>query len=133
MSHDDVFDLPEDRRFDGTRESEFPPENRESWLEPEFAEGQSITRHWGWLLVLGIAWMLFELSADPAISVMVASLGLGGNHFLSALWLWRCHCASEGFEEGQKALVGCEEASMHALEFTWQLIPLAPEHTARAG
>ena len=90
MSHDDVFDLPEDRRFDGKRESEFPPENRESWLEPEFAEGQSITRHWGWLLVLGIAWMLFELSADPAISVMVASLGLGGNHFLSALWLWRC-------------------------------------------
>ena len=86
MSHDDVFDLPEDRRFDGAQESEFPPENRESWLEPELTEGQSITRHWGWLLVLGIAWMLFELSADPAISVMVASLGLGGNHFLSALW-----------------------------------------------
>jgi hypothetical protein len=77
VSHDDVFDLPEDRRFDGTRESEFPPENRESWLEPEFAEGQSITRHWGWLLVLGIAWMLFELSADPAI-ISVQRCGCGG-------------------------------------------------------
>ncbi len=47
------------------------------------------TRDWGWLVVLGLAWLLFAVSADPALSVMVASLALGGNYFLSALWLWR--------------------------------------------
>lgn len=88
MSYDDVFDLPEDRRFaDGLRD-ESEAEDRESWLvEPE-PEG-ALTRHWGWLLVLGIAWLLFELSVDPAFSVVVASFGLGGNHFLSAWYLWR--------------------------------------------
>lgn len=87
MSRDDVFSLPDDRRFE--YESRGDSEDRESWLRPEPKSEDSITRHWGWLLVLGVAWLLFELSVDPAISVMVASIGLGWNHFLSSLWLWR--------------------------------------------
>ena len=89
MSRDDVFDLPEENRFATARADEF--EDRESWLEADadFNPEESITRHWVWLFVFGIAWLLFELSVDPALSVMVASMGLGWNHFRSSLWLWR--------------------------------------------
>lgn len=87
MSRDEVFELPEEGRFANDRADEV--EDRESWLESDSTSEDSLTRHWGWLLVLGIVWLFFELSVDPALSVMVASIGLGWNHFLSALWLWR--------------------------------------------
>jgi hypothetical protein len=87
VPRDDVFDMPDDRRFD--KNSSAASGDRESWLESEFDSNQeeSISRHWVWLFVFGIAWLLFELSVDPALSVMVASMGLGWNHFRS--WLWR--------------------------------------------
>lgn len=45
--------------------------------------------HWDWLLVLSIAWLLFELFAQPVLSIATASLKFGLDDFLNGLWLWR--------------------------------------------
>lgn len=45
--------------------------------------------HWDWLLVLSIAWLLFELFAQPVLSIAAASLKFGLDDFLNGLWLWR--------------------------------------------
>lgn len=82
----DEFNLPDDPRFENRSSDSF--DDHDIWVD-DVDQEESITRHWVWLFVFGIAWLLFELSVDPAISVMVASIGLGGNLFLSAWWLWR--------------------------------------------
>ena len=86
MRDDSVFRIPEDDRLRSV-----PPEIENSdaaWLEASTIspENASYGRHWGWFLAVGLGWLLFELSIDPVIGVMVASIGLGGSHFLLSLW-----------------------------------------------
>lgn len=45
--------------------------------------------HWDWLLVLSIAWLLFDLFAEPMLSIVCASIKFGWNDFANGFWLWR--------------------------------------------
>ncbi|MFP6764918.1 MAG: hypothetical protein VB858_14930 [Planctomycetaceae bacterium] len=89
MKGDSVFRIPEDNRFHD--DSPEVVDGRDAWFQstPDSDGKSSCSHHWGWALALSLAWLLFELSTDPVISVMVASIGLGGNHFLLSLWLLR--------------------------------------------
>lgn len=56
-------------------------------VEPRERSGWMI--HWDWVLVLSIAWLLFELFAQPMLSIATASLKFGLDDFLNGWWLWR--------------------------------------------
>jgi hypothetical protein len=42
-----------------------------------------------WIVVAGIAWVLFELTANSALVAVVACLKFGWYDFRNGLWLWR--------------------------------------------
>ncbi len=46
-------------------------------------------KHWDWVLVLSIAWLLFELFAQPVLSIATAALKFGLDDFQNGFWLWR--------------------------------------------
>jgi len=83
---DSVYRIPEDNRIHD--DSPQVVDSYDAWLQShtESAGKSSFSQHWGWVLVLSMAWLLFDLSTDPVISLMVAAIGLGWNHFLLSLW-----------------------------------------------
>jgi hypothetical protein len=44
---------------------------------------------WDWLIVVTVAWILFDIFTEPALAVAVASFKFGWNDFANGLWLWR--------------------------------------------
>jgi hypothetical protein len=54
---------------------------------------QDTAREWpvglAWLLVAGLAWLLFDLTANSSLVAVVACLKFGWYDFRSGLWLWR--------------------------------------------
>jgi hypothetical protein len=48
-----------------------------------------ITKHWDSFVLLSVAWVLFELFAEPALSIVVCSIKFGWKDFANAFWLWR--------------------------------------------
>ncbi len=54
---------------------------------------QDAARAWpaglGWFLVAGLAWALFELTANPSLVAVVACLKFGWPNFHNGFWLWR--------------------------------------------
>ena len=54
---------------------------------PESASG--FTRHWDSLLLVTLAWILFKVFAEPALSLVVCSIKFGWKDFANSVWLWR--------------------------------------------
>lgn len=54
---------------------------------------QSAVREWpvglAWLLVAGLAWLLFDLTANSSLVAVMACLKFGWYDFRSGLWLWQ--------------------------------------------
>lgn len=48
-----------------------------------------ITKHWDSLLAFSLGWLLFEVFAEPALSIVVCSVKFGWKDFANAIWLWR--------------------------------------------
>lgn len=57
-------------------------------IEPE-PRSWSLLPHWDWVFMISLGWLLFELFAQPAIGVLVASLRFGWPEVLNARWLLR--------------------------------------------
>lgn len=57
-------------------------------IEPE-PRSWSLLPHWDWVFMISLGWLLFELFAQPAIGVLVASLKAGWPEVMNALWLLR--------------------------------------------
>lgn len=55
-------------------------------IEPE-PRSWSLLPHWDWVFMISLGWLLFELFAQPAIGVLVASLRFGWPDIRNALWL----------------------------------------------
>lgn len=55
-------------------------------IEPE-PRSWNLLPHWDWVFMISLGWLLFELFAQPAIGVLVASLRFGWPDIQNALWL----------------------------------------------
>jgi uncharacterized membrane protein len=72
VGNDETFTIEDDRPYGYDRESP-----------------SGITSHWDSLLLFCVAWLLFEMFADPALSIVVCAIKFGWKDFTNALWLWR--------------------------------------------
>jgi hypothetical protein len=43
----------------------------------------------GWSVLLFAAWLLYELTRQPALAIVTICFKIGWNDFLTALWLWK--------------------------------------------
>ena len=64
---------------------------RHSDANPITDETSSDGHDWGSLVSVGIAFLIFELTASPALSVLVGSLKFGWKDFKQAFWVKRLH------------------------------------------
>lgn len=55
----------------------------------EVRSSGSLLRYWDWMLAGSLAWLLFEMFAQPAVSIVAASLKFGWTDFANGFWLWR--------------------------------------------
>src|SRR5215469_8220575 len=70
-----------------------------------------------WLLLLMAAWLIYELTARPALAIVVCCLKFGWEEFRTALWLrrsdrqrgraWACYFLYLGFGLWRVAGIAC--------------------------
>lgn len=74
--------MASDSAFDDDRFDESP------WDEDQAPASSSVFRYWDWMIAGSLAWLLFEVFAQPAVSIVVASLKFGWTDFANGAWLW---------------------------------------------